>query len=344
MEVRNWTYKDFPEWTEVPDGAEMIPVTGDEPGTFYVPDVEYARPDGIPLHLQILMPVSRREPEKSCPCIVYVQGSGWMEQDCYHSVGRIAKLAERGYVIAVVQYRHSGQAGFPAQIQDARNAVRFMRKNAQTWHVIPDQIFLAGSSSGGHTAVFAALAGPDDCTENGIPFPEVQLPLFSGGAADPEHLRLSRTQKGVRVMFDRNQYPGVSAGVCGVIDLYGCVSVRREDDFPSLYPRWQEGGMDTSFLSHIPEAERPGISERATAVCWITEKTKIPPVFIAHGTKDRIVNTRQSVELYQTLRKSGIPCELHLLGGADHGGPEFWMDAILDREVHFLRKNLRGTV
>jgi acetyl esterase/lipase len=340
MEVKNWTYGEFPEWTEVPDGAQNIPVTGDEPGTFYIPDVEYACVDGIPLHLQILIPLTRNEPEKPHPCIVYVQGSGWMKQDCYHSVGRIAKLAELGYVIAIVQYRHSGQAGFPAQIQDARNAVRFMRKNAKTWHVIPDQIILAGSSSGGHTAIFAALAGPEDCTEGGLPFPEAQPPVKRDGAPDLEHLSASRLQKGVRVMFDRNQYPGVSAGVRGVIDLYGCVSVRREDDFPTLYPRWQKGGMDTSFLSHIREKDRPGLTERATAVCWIAENTKLPPVFIAHGTKDRVVNTRQSVELYQTLKKCGLPCELHLLCGADHGGPEFWMKRLVDEEDRFLREIL----
>jgi acetyl esterase/lipase len=342
MEVRNWTYEAFPEWTELPEGAKSIPVTGDEPGTYYVPDVEYACPDGIPLHLQILLPVSRKEPEKSCPCIVYVQGSGWMEQDCYHSVGRIARLADRGYVIAVVQYRHSGQAGFPAQIQDARNAVRFMRKNAETWHVIPDQIFLAGSSSGGHTAVFAALAGPEDCTENGLLFPGAEPQANREAEADvpaeDTEARLSETGGGARVLFDRNQYPGVSAGVRGVIDLYGCVSVRREDDFPTMYPRWQEGGMDTAFLSHIPEPERPSLLERATAVNWINENTKLPPVFIAHGTKDRVVNTRQSVELYQTLRKYGVPCELYLLVGADHGGPEFWMEELVDQEVRFLRK------
>jgi acetyl esterase/lipase len=336
MEVKNWTYEDFPEWTEVPEGAARIPVTGDEMGTYYVPDVEYACVDGIPLHLQILLPLSRNEPEKPCPCIVYVQGSGWMEQDCYHSVGRIAKLSERGYVIAIVQYRHSGQAGFPAQIQDARNAVRFMRKNAKTWHVIPDQIFLAGSSSGGHTAVFAALAGPDDCSEQGLAFPNLRR--NPDATAGTDFAQAPSDEEGRRVMFDRNLYPGVSAGVRGVIDLYGCVSVRREDDFPTLYPRWQKDGMDTAFLSHIPESERPGITERATAVCWINEGTKLPPVFIAHGTKDRIVNTRQSVELYQTLRKYGFPCELYLLGGADHGGPEFWMNALIEKEIRFLRK------
>lgn len=341
MEVKNWSYEDFPEWTDLPEKSDRLETTGDEPGTYYVPDVEYAVMDGIPLHLQILMPLSRNHPADPHPCVVYVQGSGWMEQDCYHNVGRIAHLAERGYVVAIVQYRHSGQAGFPAQIQDARNAVRFMRVHAKEYYVNPDRIFLAGSSSGGHTAVFAALAGPDDCTEEGLVFPDSDFRLDEKYYSYPEDaFRNEGRNEEKRVCFDRNLYPGVSAGVLGVIDLYGCVSVRFEDDFPTLTPRGAEGGMDTSFLSHIPEEERRGIERRASAVCWITKETDMVPVFIIHGTKDRIVNTRQSAELYQALRASGNECEFHLLGGADHGGPEFWMPGVVELEDRFLRKVL----
>ena len=317
MEIRDWTYDEFPEYTGIPEGADRLEVTGDEPGTFYMPYVEYAVMDGIPLHLQILIPLTRNEPEKPYPCIVYVQGSGWMEQDCHHNVGRIAKLSERGYVIAIVQYRHSGQAGFPAQIQDARNAVRFMRKNAAMYHVIPDQIFLAGSSSGGHTAVFAALPGGADCSETGF------------GGTDP-------------VMLDRNVFPGISAEVCGVLDYYGCVSIAMEDGFPTMTDRGLPGSMDTLFLSHIADDARKGLEKRATAVTYITPELELPPFFILHGTKDRVVNTRQSVELYDCLRQCGKQAELHLLGGADHGGPEYWMEEVVGLADTFCRRILNG--
>ena len=323
MEIRDWTYEEFPEYREIPRGADRLEVTGDEMGTFYVPDVEYAVIDGIHLYLQVLLPLSRNHPEMRCPCIVYIQGSGWMEQDCYHNVGRIAKLAERGYVVAIVQYRHSGQAGFPAQIQDARNAVRFMRKNAEEFRVIPDQIFLAGSSSGGHTAVMAAIPGAADCPEHGLKT-----------AADQE-------AGGPAVQFDRSLYPGVSAEVIGVLDYYGCVSLAVEDGFPTMTDRGEAGSMDTLFLSQIPEEERDGLEARASAVTWITEERQLPPFFILHGTKDRVVNTRQSVELYEKLLACGKTAELHLLGGADHGGPEYWMKEVVDLADAFCRRVLK---
>lgn len=318
MEVRDWSYEEFPEYTDIPEGADRIEVTGDEPGTFYVPDVEYAVVDGIPLHLQILLPLTRNNPEKKYPAIVYVQGSGWMEQDCYHNVGRIANLAERGYVVAIVQYRHSGQAGFPAQIQDARNAVRFVRKNAEKLRVIPDEIFLAGSSSGGHTAVMAAIPGAEDCTDTG----------FS----------VSGTE---RVFFDRNVYQGVSAEVLGVLDYYGCVSLMMPDGFPTMTDRGEPGSMDTMFLSHIAAQDREGLEARASAVTYLTPELELPPFFILHGTKDRVVNTKQSIELYEKLLSCGKQAELHLLGGADHGGPEYWIPEVCDLADAFCRRVLQ---
>ncbi|MBR0398187.1 MAG: alpha/beta hydrolase [Eubacterium sp.] len=328
MEVRDWSYEEFPEYTDIPAGADRLEVTGDEPGTFYVPDVEYAVMDGIPLHLQILLPLTRNNPEKKYPGIVYVQGSGWMEQDCYHNVGRIANLAERGYVVAIVQYRHSGQAGFPAQIQDARNAVRFVRKNAEKLRVIPDEIFLAGSSSGGHTAVMAAIPGAEDCTETGFPVP--------GSVTKTGSLH----KEADRVFFDRNVYPGVSAGVLGVLDYYGCVSLMMPDGFPTMTDRGEPGSMDTMFLSHIAADEREGLETRASAVTYLTPDQELPPFFILHGTKDRIVNTRQSVELYEKLCACGKQAELHLLGGADHGGPEYWIPEVCDLADAFCKRIL----
>ena len=300
MECKAWEYEEFPEYTDVPEGARCLPTTGDEMGTFYIKDVQYAEVDGISLHLQILLPLSRNHPVMEAPALVYVQGSGWAKQDVYHNIGRIAKLAERGYVIAITEYRHSGQAGFPAQIQDARNAIRFVRLHAEELHVNPKQIFAGGTSSGGHTALFSAIL-PEDS------------PL------------------------DRNLYPGVSAEVCGVLDYYGAVSFLYPDDFPSTTDYDTEGSEAYLYFSKIPGDTQEEKQYNATAVNYIQEDTKLPPVFIIHGTKDRIVNTRQSVRLYEKLKQQHRDVRLYLLEGADHGGPEFWSKPVVDLADEFMR-------
>ena len=60
-------------------------------------------------------------------------------------------------MIAVVEYRHSGIAPFPAQAIDTRNAIRYMKLHAKEYKADVNQMFVAGDSSGGHTAFFSQL-------------------------------------------------------------------------------------------------------------------------------------------------------------------------------------------
>ena len=87
-----------------------------------------------------------------------VRGSGWFKQDMYGMIPLISRFAARGYAIAMPEYRHSGIAAFPCQVQDAKTCIRFMRKHAEKYRIDPDRVILWGGSSGGHTATLAALS------------------------------------------------------------------------------------------------------------------------------------------------------------------------------------------
>lgn len=307
MEIKEWGYAEFPEFTDIPQGVETIGTTGDELGISYVHDVEYANVDGIPLHVQILIPSSRNQPfdpradaqPKALPCFVYVQGSAWMEQYVYADLCQLAKLAARGYVCAVVQYRHSGQAVFPAQAVDARNAVRFLRVNAQRYGIDPQRVIMAGSSSGGHTAMWAGLRHNDDTPEN----------LF----------------------------PGVSAEVSGIVNYYGSVSVMLEDGNPSTLNHHLPDSPEGMEMGGVNLRERPDLCRQLSVEENIHADTQVAPTLIFHGTKDRIVNTKESVLLYNAMKAAGKEVSLYLLKGADHGGPEFWADPIVGLVDRFAR-------
>jgi len=308
MEIKAWTYEEFPEFREIIQGAKILKTTGAETGIRYQRDVEYAVIDGTPLHLQILKPVSRNEtngtvPAKIYPCVVYVQGSAWMQQDVYADLPMLANLAMKGYVVACVEYRHSGIACFPAQIQDARNAVRFLRMNAEDYSIDPEKMILAGNSSGGHTAVFAGIMHDDHTAAN--------------------------------------LYPGVSGEVKGIVDYYGSVSVMMEDSNPSTVNHHLPDSPEGMEMGGVNLRERPDLCGQLSAECNITEDTKIAPVLIFHGTKDRIVNIRQSVRLYQRMKEIGKDVRLYLVEGADHGGPEFLtgeMCSIVDEFIQYCLK------
>lgn len=301
MEVKAWTYEEFPEYTEEIEGAVWIASTGNEIGVYYRPDVEYANIDGNRLHLQILEPFNRKEPEKLYPCLVFVQGSAWMKQDMYKSNPMYAHLAEKGYVVAVVEYRHSGIAAFPAQIQDARNAVRFMKKNGRNWHADVENILIGGCSSGGHTAVFAGM-------------------LKEG---DP---------------MDASIYPDTDASVKGILDYYGSVNLLEDDYYPSTVNHHLPDSPEGMVMGGADMRKDVELRKKGTAECYITPETELPPMLIVHGTKDRTVSTVQSVSLYQKMKACGKDAELYLIEGADHGGAEFWTDEMCEIADRFMKR------
>ena len=109
-------------------------------------NVEYAHIDGTTLHLQIITPQTRntKESDETYLCIVYVQGSAWMKQNINAKLALLARLSESGYVIAVVEYRHSGIAPFPAQAVDTRNAIRYVKLHAKEYKADANQMYVGG--------------------------------------------------------------------------------------------------------------------------------------------------------------------------------------------------------
>jgi acetyl esterase/lipase len=300
VEHREWTYEEFPEFAEEVEGAVVLETTGEETGVHYIHNVEYANVDGVPLHLQILQPFSRNQQEMVLPCVVFVQGSAWMEQNVFAQLPMISDLAGRGYVVAIVEYRHSGIAPCPAQAIDACNAVRFLRKNAGEYHIDPQNMIISGDSSGGHTAMFAGILHNDDSADN----------LF----------------------------PGVSAEVKGIINYYGSVSVMRWDGNPTTLNHHLPDSPEGMEMGGVNLRENPELCKKLSVECNISEDTEIAPTLIFHGTKDRTVNTYNSVDLYRKMKKSGKDVTLYLVRGGDHGGAEFWTPEILDIVDGFIKR------
>lgn len=304
MEVKDWTYNEFPEFTEEIEGVKRIPSTGDEIGTYCLPMEEYANIDGTALHIQVIKPITRNlnEVKKSYPCVVYIQGSAWMKQNHLAKIGMLARLSERGYIVAIVEYRHSGIACFPAQAEDARNAIRYIKKNAQEYDVDADNIFVAGDSSGGHTAFFSQIIQNDEKT---------------------------------------NLYPEISANVNGIVSLYGSNSVMLEDGMPTTLNHHMPDSPEGLEMGGVDLRNNRKLRQQLSVECNINEDTEMPPVLMFHGTKDRVINTRVSVLIYQRLRELKKEVSLYLIEGADHGGAEFWTKETIDIMEQFFRNHMK---
>ena len=106
-------------------------------------DVVMGQGGGRDLHAQIAFPTDAKGP---LPGVIYIHGGGW-RGGSYRNT-QIYPLAKAGYFAASIEYRLSTEAHWPAQIEDCKLAVRWLRANASQYHVNPSRIGTWGDSAG----------------------------------------------------------------------------------------------------------------------------------------------------------------------------------------------------
>lgn len=287
--------------------VKPISVGMERPATVYLSDVEFARRlrrgmifAQIPLSLQIVMPgPGARAEQGRLPLVLFVPGGGFMSPQMYWRVPWAARLAERGFVVAMPQYRGAEESPFPGQVEDVLTAIRFLRAHADNYGIDPDRTVLMGGSAGAHIALIAAYAGdrfhaPDD---------DMSIPV----------------------------------NVSGVIDLYGPVDGRGmvpdgcpEEEAAALPIGKLVGGLD---IRKHPEAIKPTIVTN-----YVTQDVKLPPTLILHGSADDIVPYGQSELLAGALETAGQDVDFYRVEDAGHATPEFFQPEVIDLYEAFIHR------
>lgn len=136
-------------------------------GLNFEENVEYGCADGFSLLLDIMYP---KDTQNAHPAVIWVHGGGWSSEELdkrYRPEKELAYLCKKGFVCASIDYRLAQTAAFPAQIQDCREAVRFLKANASRYGIDPERIGAWGESAGGHLVELMALAGEKDFIRGG---------------------------------------------------------------------------------------------------------------------------------------------------------------------------------
>ena len=148
-------------------------------GVTSLADVPYQTVPGYrPQIVDIYMPPKGKGPH---PLVVYVHGGGWVAGHTRHAGALadfpavLARLASEGFVVASVEYRLAGEARFPAQLQDVRAALRFLKGNAARFGIDPARTGIWGGSAGGHLSALAALS----CGVGALDAPGTKAPAGS---------------------------------------------------------------------------------------------------------------------------------------------------------------------
>jgi acetyl esterase/lipase len=119
--------------------------------------IVYAKIGDRELHLNLYRPSKGEGP---FPAVVFVHGGGWRAGHRGHFSRQAMYLSSRGYVCACIEYRLSGEARFPAQIEDVKCAIRWMRsEGSKHFGADPGRIAVSGGSAGGHLALLAGTSG-----------------------------------------------------------------------------------------------------------------------------------------------------------------------------------------
>jgi acetyl esterase/lipase len=235
------------------------------------------------------------------PLIVWVHGGAWRRGS--RSNVPIRRLTEDGFSIASLDYRLSGTARFPAQVQDIKAGIRFLRAHAKRFQVDPDRIVIAGASAGGH---LAALVGVSD------------------SVAPLEDLAMGNSH--------------VKSRVAAIVSLYGASNLQTILSQSTPHGLSVREPALQLLLGDLPDA-KPDLARLASPVEHVDSTD--PPLLLFHGDQDPQMPINQSHELQGVYQRTGLPVSFDVLHGAAHGGKAFYDDKNLKRMSDWIRNQIR---
>jgi acetyl esterase/lipase len=125
----------------------------------FEPDLVYGKGGDTDLHLNLAMPSSGHGP---FPAVVFLHGKGWRSGDRSEMNSLVEGIARLGYVGVTVEYRLVPRARFPAQVEDCKAAIRFLRAHATQYRIDPGKIGVVGFSAGGYLAAMLGVTTSAD--------------------------------------------------------------------------------------------------------------------------------------------------------------------------------------
>jgi acetyl esterase/lipase len=245
------------------------------------------------------------------PVVVLIHGGGWVQGDKmeYRTSIKTEALLARGYAVVAVNYRLSGIAKFPAQIQDVKAAVRWIRANATTYNLNPNKIGAWGTSAGGHLTALLATSGGINALED-----------FTQGDATK-----SSTIQAAVDWFGPTDFLQMDAQTIA----QGCGINNATHNLAS--------SPESSLMGYAIQTQ-PTLVQVANPITYVTSND--PPVYIAHGLGDCTVPRAQGQILYDALlaAKGATDIRVNMLSASGHGTGQFEDLAFVNVMVDFFDK------
>jgi len=260
------------------------------------------------LQLELMVPSGASAP---VPVVVWIHGGGWFQGSRTPIPSGVSALCSRGYAVASIDYRLTADAVWPAQMQDCKGAVRWLRAHADQYGLDPDRFAAWGESAGGQLANMLGVSGGLGTVSVGSV--SVDLEGTMGGNA------------------------GQSSRVQAVVDWYGHSDLLRLRFYPATTLHDPQGSPESKLIGG-PIQKNPERTATASPVSFVSPDD--PPFLILHGTIDDLVAFNQSELLADALRSRGVPVSFVPVPNIGHGGPSFFSTTNLQTVYQFLDAEL----
>jgi acetyl esterase/lipase len=243
------------------------------------------------------------------PVVVLIHGGAFKMGDKEMETRNAEALVTKGYAAVSINYRLSDEAKFPAQIEDCKAAVRFLRANALKYNLNPDKIGSWGASAGGN---LSALLGT------------------SAGVAELEGASLGNAS--------------FSSKVIASVDWFGPIDFLTMDKEAQALGFTIKTNSDSSPESQLIGTAIQKVPEKAAKAnpnSYLTPDDAA--FFIQVGSNDHNIPYTQSRNFYEALKKvlGEEKVSFELLEGAGHGGPQFSAPENIEKVVIFFDKYLK---
>lgn len=260
--------------------------------------------------LKMTLFVPRTKEKK--PAVLYFPGGGFTSADHEKFLEMRYALACAGYVVAACEYRAVPNK-FPALLEDAKAAVRWMRAHASEFGVDANRIGLLGDSAGGYVVQMAGATNGEKNWDVGD-FKEVssdvQAVVLIYGISD-----LTTIGEGIG-----NENVHASAAVTEALLLNGPAFKDFAGASVNADPQKAKAA---SPIGHVDGTE--------------------PPFLLMHGSGDKVVSPLQSKKMFEVLQNKKVEAEYVLVRGAEHGDLPWYQPSVISRVVNFFDRYLKRT-
>jgi acetyl esterase/lipase len=262
--------------------------------SFTKTEIIYGRKDGMALTMFMLAP---KEHANGKAIISVVSGNWTSNYNYANSFVASAKIyIDRGYTVFTVIHGSQPRYAIPNEITDIKRAVRFIRYNANSYHIDGNHLGITGASSGGHLSLMVGLSDDkiDSASKDPIDRVSARVQAIAVFFPPTDFLNWGRQQ----MNLSNYQAALAVAGVAGAFD----------------FKVWN----DTVKLYQTVNSEmRLEIAKQVSPIYFVTPDD--PPVLIIHGDVDKTVPIQQSETIIKKLKEANVPSEFIIKSGGAHG-------------------------